>query len=205
MQLFILLDRFEDLIVAFVKSEIYLAPMILVILEEAGIPIPFTDFAIAYTGYQVSLGHIPYLYALIILYISDLVGVSVLYFLSKNYGNDLIAKYGKYIDLDHHMLDFVEEKIRKFGPLFIIIGRHIPGFKIPITVFSGISKIRYRVFITCVFLANSFWVPFYLSLGRRLGAKTIHMFRTDHWLFLLIPLPVIFSFLPFFLLRKNRK
>src|SRR5450631_3690586 len=79
LQLLSFLDSFEDILVTFLKQQTVLAPILLLFLEEAGLPLPIADFIISYTGYQVSLGHIPYIVAYIILLIADLTGASMLY------------------------------------------------------------------------------------------------------------------------------
>ena len=115
-------------------------------------------------------------------------------------------KFGKYIDLDMNKLNSVEGGFRKYGPIAIIVGRHIYGFKVPITLFSGISKMRYPTFAISVILSDSFWIPFYLSIGRRLGPKTIRLFHShhvNHWYYLLVLVPIILALLPFFLMRKG--
>ncbi|HEX8931890.1 MAG TPA: DedA family protein [Patescibacteria group bacterium] len=199
------LDRFEDLILGFVVSQSYLAPVLLLFLEETGIPLPTADFVIAYTGYQVSLGHLSFFVAFLILMIADLLGASILYFLCSRYGVHVINIFGKFIDLDQNKLDYVEEKFRKYGALFIIFGRHIPGFRIPITVFSGISEMSYLTFIGSTFISIVFWISFYLSLGQRLGPRTVHLLHTHGWYGLLFLLPIAIFIAPFIFLRKSKK
>jgi len=207
MNAFSSLDTFEDAIVGFLVHQIFLAPIILLVLEEVGVPLPFADFVIAYTGYQVAVGRIPYLIAFIILLISDLVGATILYLLARRYGKIIVEKFGRFIDLDMNKLDSVEGYFRRFGPVVIIIGRHIYGFKVPITLFSGISKMRYLTFAISVLISDSFWIPFYLSIGRRLGPKTIrlfHVYHVNHWYYLLVIVPIFLALLPFFLMRKGK-
>ncbi len=196
-------DHLEDIIFGFISHQIYLGPIIFLFLEEAGIPLPISDFVIAYTGYQVSLGHISYFVAFIILIITDLLGASLLYFLCFKFGLDVIQKFSKIIDLDQHKLDIVGDKFKKYGAIFIIFGRHIPGFRMPITIFSGISKMPYPIFITSTFLSIIFWIPFYLTIGQRLGPKVIHLLHIHGWYGLLFLLPIGISIAPFFFLRKN--
>lgn len=206
MDYFSSLDGLEDIISNFIVHQIYLAPIILLVLEEIGIPLPFADIVIAYTGYQVAVGRIPYFVAFIILLISDIIGATILYLLSRRYGKILVNKFGKYIDLDLEKLDLVEGVFRKYGPIAIIVGRHIYGFKVPITLFSGISKMKYWTFALSVIISDSFWIPFYLSIGRRLGPKTIrlfHAYHINHWFYFLILIPIILALLPFFLMRKG--
>lgn len=200
-------DKFEDIFVGFLVHQVYLAPIFLLILEEIGVPLPFADLVIAYTGYQVAAGRIHYLVAYIILLISDILGATILYLLARKYGKTIIDKFGKYIDLDMEKLDSVEGIFRKYGPIAIIVGRHIYGFKVPITLFSGISKMRYITFAVSVLISDSFWIPFYLSIGQKLGPKTIrliHAYHVNHWYYLLALIPLILALFPFFLMRKGK-
>jgi membrane protein DedA with SNARE-associated domain len=202
------LDQYEDILVAFLVHQIYLAPVILLILEEVGVPLPFADLVIAYTGYQVAIGRIPYAVAYIILLLSDVIGATILYLIARRYGKKLVDRFGKYIDLDMDKLNAVEGKFRKFGPLVIIVGRHIYGFKVPITIFSGISKMRYYIFLISVIISDSLWIPFYLSIGKRLGPRTMrlfHAYHVNHWYYLLILVPIILGLFPFFLMRKGKQ
>jgi len=208
MDIFNSLDGYEDILTRFLVHQIYLAPIILLILEEIGVPLPFADLVIAYTGYQVAIGRIPYFVAFLILLISDIIGASILYFIAGRYGKKIVNKFGKYIDLDMDKLNSFEGKFRKYGPLAIIVGRHIYGFKVPITIFSGISKMRYFVFAGSILVSDIFWIPFYLSLGKKLGPKTIHLFHEfhfNHWYYLLILIPIIVALFPFFLLQQGKK
>ena len=201
------LDQLQDIFVGFLISQIYLAPIILLILEEMGIPLPFADVVIAYTGYQVEIGRIPYYSAFLILLIADIAGATFLYFLAQRYGKTILDKFGRFIDLDAHKLDVFEGFFRKYGPVAIIVGRHIYGFKVPITIFSGISKMRYLTFLISVIISDSFWIPFYLAVGRRLGPNTIrlfHLYHVNHWYYFLLLIPIILALFPFFLMRKGK-
>ena len=201
-------DQFQDVIAGFLLNQIYLAPIILLILEEMGVPLPFADIVIAYTGYQVAVGRIPYFAAYIILLVADLAGASVLYLLSKRYGKTIVDKFGKFIDLDINKLNSFEGFFRKYGPIAVIIGRHVYGFKVPITLFSGISKMRYLTFLISVTISDSFWIPFYLQIGKKLGPKTIrlfHVYHVNHWYYFLLLVPLALALLPFFLMRKGKQ
>ena len=207
MDIFNSFDQFQDFIVSFVTQQTYLAPILLLMLEEMGIPLPFADIVIMYTGYQVAVGRIPYLSAFIILLLADIAGATFLYLLAKRYGKTIVDKFGRYIDLDMDKLNSFEGFFRKYGPIAIIIGRHIYGFKVPITIFSGISKMRYRTFMLSVAISDSFWIPFYLSIGRKLGPKTVrlfHVYHFNHWYYLLLLVPLALALLPFFLMRKGK-
>lgn len=201
-------DGLEDWAVALIQHQAYLAPVFFLALEELGIPMPIPgDLVVAYTGYQVSKGIIPYPIAFIMLFGAILLGSSGLYYLSLKYGQHIVLKFGKYIHLDEKKLITVEEKFKKFGPWVIIFGRHIPGFRIPITVFAGMSHITYKTFILSTFISIIFWIPFYLWIGASLGAKTAEVFRTNHAYFFLFAIPLVLGIIGYIaaVIRKRRK
>jgi membrane protein DedA with SNARE-associated domain len=200
-------DQFEDVLVSFLVHQSYLAPIILLVLEEMGIPLPFADIVIAYTGYQVAVGRIPYISAYLILLIADIGGATILFLLARKYGKKIIDKFGRFIDLDLKKLNSFEGFFRKYGPIAIIIGRHVYGFKVPITLFSGISKMSYPTFLISIIISDSLWIPFYLQIGRKLGPKTMrlfHLYHFNHWYYLFLLVPLAFALLPFFLMRKAK-
>jgi len=199
------IDRIQDAILLFFTHQFFLAPVLLLSLDEAGLPLPLGDFTIAYTGYQVSLGRVSYLFAIAILLVADLAGASFLYFISEHYGTLLIKKLEKYIDLDENKLKNVEDKFRKHGVIFIIIGRHLPGFRIPITIFSGISEITYKTFILSTLVSILPWIIFFLSFGQRLGPRTLNLIHEHHSFLILALLPILVSIAPLFWLRKPKK
>ena len=207
MDIFSSFDHFEDVLVGFLVHQSYLAPILLLMLEEMGVPLPFADIVIAYTGYQVAVGRIPYLSAYLILLIADVAGATILYLLAYKYGKKIIDKFGHFIDLDMDKLNSFEGFFRKYGPIAIIIGRHVYGFKVPITLFSGISKMRYRTFLLSIVVSDSLWIPFYLQVGKKLGPKTVHLFQVyhfNHFYYLLLLVPLALAIFPFFLMRKGK-
>jgi membrane protein DedA with SNARE-associated domain len=188
----------------FLENQVLFAPLAMIFMEEAGIPLPLTDLIIIYIGYQISRGHISYWWAYAIVMIADLLGASFLYFLASKYGHKLIFKVKKYIDLDTNKLNKFEHLVKKYGPFSIIIGRHLPGFKVPTTAFSGLSKVPFITFLFSTFLSMIFWVPLYLSIGQKLGPRTVHLFRTHTSMFILFSIVALCAcIIPFIFLRRN--
>jgi membrane protein DedA with SNARE-associated domain len=199
-------DPLIDFIDSIIEHQGILAPILFLIIEESGVPLPIPgDIVIAYTGYQVSKGAISYSVAFMLLLMAVLLGSSILYYLSSHYGQKIVLKFGEYIDLDEKKLLIVEEKFRKYGPLVIIIGRHIPGFRIPITVFSGMSHIKYRTFILSTFISVIIWIPVNLSLGQQLGPKTVHLLHGHPEYYLVGAIPFLIACVSYILFRIRRK
>ncbi len=195
-----------DILLSFLQHNALFGSMFILFIEEAGFPISIADIVITYVGYQVSKGALSFPVAFISLLTADLVGVSILYYLSFHYGRRLISRFGKYMHLDETKLDRVEEKYKKYGVLFIIFGRHIPGLRIPTTVFAGISKITYPTFILSTLASIIWWIPFYLTLGERLGPRAVDFFQSHaKYSLVLILLPLMAIVVPLFLLRSTKK
>jgi membrane protein DedA with SNARE-associated domain len=102
---------------------------------------------------------------------------------------------------------YVEHKFKKYGSWVIIIGRHIPGLRIPITVFSGISGVSFRTLFWSTFASVIFWIPAYLEVGRRLGKRATSLLQAhqDYYLLALIPLAIFILSLTTDHIRHVRK
>ncbi len=201
------LDPLIDGVGHLLTQQAVLAPIFLLTVEESGIPLPIPgDVIIAYTGYNITKGLLPYWVALVIIMASVLLGSSILFWLSSRWGNYLILKFGRFLHLHPERLATIEKSFRKYGPLVIIFGRHIPGFRIPITVFAGMSDISYKTFILSTFVSTLLWVIFYLSLGMKLGPRVNTFLRISvaHW-FLPILLVVLLGGIIIFYKRTLRR
>lgn len=197
-------DFFTDWLASFVVHQALIAPFVLLLIEESGIPLPVPgDVYLAFVGYQVSKGNITYTEAFIFLLLSVLIGSSILFYVSSRWGNVLILKFGKYLHLNEKKLTRVEKEFKKYGVLVIIFGRHIPGFRIPITVFSGMSGVSYRSFILSTFVSVIFWIGFYLSLGAKLGKKVVIHFHAHPLYFVLVSIPFLLFILSVVYVKYN--
>ena len=187
-------DSMEKMITTFVHHHPLVGPILLLFLEEMGIPVPIPgDIYISYIGYKVHQGVVPYALGFTLLLVSILVGSSLLYLFSYCYGNTVVTKFGKYIHLNERKLIYIEDKFRKYGALVIIIGRHIPGFRIPITVFSGLSKVKYRTFLISEFISAVIWIVIFMQVGNKLGRKTLALFHNNNSLLFFLLIPVILT------------
>lgn len=159
--------------------------------EEAGVPLPVPgDVYIAYVGYQVLKGVISYALAFFILMVAILCGSTILYFLSSFFGKTIVLRFGKYIHLNEKKIIYLEKKFRKYGAWVIVFGRHIPGLRIPITIFSGISNVPYKTFILSEAVSVVAWILIFLQVGVKLGKNIKFLFHShlSFFLFLLIPI-----------------
>ncbi len=144
----------------------------LLLIEEAGIPIPIPgDSLIALAGAR---HHPPVLYGVRIILLSSLaafLGSSLLYTVMRRGGRPLLEKYGKYLHISAKRLNRLETWFNRHGPVAIVLGRLIPGLRIPTTVMAGLSGIPYRVFAPTSALAAVIWASGYFAIGLLLGRQ----------------------------------
>ncbi len=165
-------DRYIDALQAFLASKLVLAPLLLLFVEECGLPLPVNgDIILAYTGYRLSMNtNGPGLWsAFIAAQIAALAGSTVLFFLSRRWGQTIILKLGKFVFLEEKHIRRAERLFARWGILAIIVGRHIPGLRIPVTIFAATSGVKYPTFIASTFVSTSIWIWFYLIAGKRIG------------------------------------
>jgi len=175
------LDDYTDGIQVFVHNHTVLAPLLFLLIEEMGIPLPVPgDAIIAYVGYGLSKSDSATLWqATIVALVSVLVGATVLFYLSKRWGHTVIRWLGKFIFLRESHIDKTERLFERYGIWAIIFGRHIPGLRVPITIFAASSGMRYRTFISSTLVSTVVWVLFYLKIGYRFGGDFQTLFRRD--------------------------
>jgi membrane protein DedA with SNARE-associated domain len=165
----------------------YLASYGLLYIEESGIPLPAPgDVFVMYVG-----AHVPRNLAVWVTAWLGLIGVVVLgatnlFFLSKRYGRRLAdGRFGQAVHLSPERLKRAEEWFKRYGVLAIIFGRHIPGFRVPITVAAGVLKVRYPVFAASVAVSTAIWAGIVMVIGINYGPRMeafLNVHRVTYWI-----------------------
>ncbi|HEU5346215.1 MAG TPA: DedA family protein [Ktedonobacterales bacterium] len=156
------------------------ALFILLLVEEAGVPLPAPgDTFIALVGAQPHRTLVTTVETLALCTLAVFLGSSILYWVMRLGGRSFLNRYGRYMRLNQQRLDRIESWIVRRGPLAIILGRLIPGLRIPTTVMCGLSNVRYRVFAPSTALAGLIWSALYYLVGallqRRVGLLTSYI------------------------------
>ena len=66
-------------------------------------------------------------------------------------------------------IERAERWFGRWGPWALIIGRHIPGCRVPITVAAGSFNVSFRTFALCVGISTITWSAIFLLIGNLLG------------------------------------
>jgi membrane protein DedA with SNARE-associated domain len=138
----------------------------LLTVEEAGIPLPVPgDMLVMFAGEHHR--HSP-AYDLSIVAISSaavFAGSSLLYYVARQGGRPLVERLSKHMHLGGSRLERLERWFRRHGLRSIVLGRLIPGLRIPTTVMAGLSDVPYRVYAPTAALAALIWSAIYFWLG----------------------------------------
>jgi membrane protein DedA with SNARE-associated domain len=166
------IDRYADFISLFLHTNVILSPLLLLTVEEMGIPILVPgDAILAYVGSAVKNNgpSVSLITATVVATIAVLIGSTILYYVAKRWGRSIVHKIGKFIFLKESDIERAEKLFHRFGVLTIIFGRHIPGMRAPVTIFAAISGIKYSVFILSTLVSTIAWAIFWLLIGHHYG------------------------------------
>jgi membrane protein DedA with SNARE-associated domain len=174
----------------------YLASYGLLYIEESGIPLPAPgDVFVMYVGAHVPRNLASWIVAWLGLIGVVVLGATNLFFISKRYGRRLAeGRFAEVVHLSPERLLKAERWFKRYGVVSIIFGRHIPGFRVPITVAAGVLKVGYPVFVVSVAVSTAIWAGVVMVIGINFGPRMeafLNVHRETYWLWAAIVLVMI--------------
>src|SRR5256885_15057009 len=139
------------------------------------------------------------------LIVAGAVGATTLFLSPRRFGRRLVkSSLAEYVHLTPERLAKAERWFKRYGVLAIIFGRHIPGFRIPITVACGIFKVRYPVFAASVAVSTAIWAGVVLIIGINYGPRLADLLRVHSYLYFVWGAGVLFLGLSVFVRQRGR-
>ncbi len=159
----------------------YLGGFALIYIEETGIPLFIPgDVFLLYVGSR--LPHdVPILCAAWLGFVLAVtLGSTNLYLLSRRFGRSLIEhRLARFLHITPERVRSAEHWFRRYGPWALIFGRHIPGFRVPLTVVAGILELPYGIFAISVAVSSAIWAGVFLALGAVFGSSIEKSIRSN--------------------------
>lgn len=151
--------------------------VLLVIVEEAGLPLPISgDLLIMYSASRIGGNPAMLLVLGLAFEVAVLVGSSFLFAIARRWGTRLLyGAPGRALRLSPERLKRVEGWFRRWGIWAVILGRYIPGFRVAVTVVAASFQVSYRVFITGVTISAAVWITAFMALGLLVGPKAAQL------------------------------
>ena len=174
----------------------YLASYMLLYIEESGVPLPAPgDVFVMYVGAHVPRNLFSWIAAWLGLIGVVVAGATNLFFVSRRFGRRLAqGRFAEAVHLSPERLDKAEKWFDKYGVIAIIFGRHIPGFRVPITVAAGVLQVKYSVFAASVAVSTAIWAGIVLTIGVNFGPRMgafLQVHREMYWLWAAVVLVMI--------------
>jgi membrane protein DedA with SNARE-associated domain len=162
------------------------ACLALLYIEESGIPLPVPgDFYVAFMGRLNAGSMLRLLLAWLAIIAVVVAGATNLYWLARRWGPALLRHpvASRLLHLDERRLEKTHAWFDRWGPWAIIFGRHVPGFRIAITVIAATAGVPYRVFAPSVVVSTAIWAGIGLWLGATVGAAIGNVLFDRGWIY----------------------
>lgn len=178
----------------------HLAPVGLLYLEESGVPMPLPgDVFVMYVGRFLPPGALVLVAAWIGMVLVIVLGASNLFWISRRLGRNLPEhRIGRFLHVTPARIARAQGWFERWGPAALIFGRHIPGFRVPLTIAAGVCGVRYRTFALSVAVSTALWVGAFLYLGVTYGGRMERLLRLHRETYLIVPLVVAVAVLVYF-------
>lgn len=170
---------------ALLKSYGYLGGFALIYIEESGIPLFIPgDVFLLYVGSRLPHDFPIICAAWLGFVLAVTLGSTNLYLLSRRFGRQLIDhRLARFLHITPERVTSAEHWFRRYGPWALIFGRHIPGFRVPLTVVAGLLELPYPVFVVSVAVSSAVWAGVFLGLGVVFGGGIERSIRSNLVLF----------------------
>lgn len=139
---------------------------LLILVEEAGLPFPMPgDLIKLLAGYRVAQGRASLLGTLAVLEGATLLGATILYWIGARGGRPLLYRCAPFFRCDLPKLQRAEAWITRHGVVAIVLGRVIPGLRIPSALMAGAFGMPYLKFLPALALGSMLYILFFVLLG----------------------------------------
>ncbi len=142
----------------------YGALICLLILGIVGAPVP-DETLLVFCGYLVYTGRLHFAVTLGAGFCGSACGISISYYLGRNFGRKLLDRYGRYVGATPERVGRAQSLFLRLGPLVVSVGYFIPGVRHFTAVVAGMSGLRFGRFALFAYLGAAVWVSLFVSLG----------------------------------------
>jgi membrane protein DedA with SNARE-associated domain len=172
----------------------YWAVLLLVMLEDFGIPVPGETVLIAASVYA-GTGRLNVVAVGVVGFVAAVIGDNIGFAIGHFGGRALVLRWGRYVRLTEDRLHKAEAFFDHHGAWIITVARFIEVLRQANGIVAGISGMRWLRFLAFNALGAALWVGTWVSLGYLAGSHidTIYPRITKYSFYLLIALAVLLT------------
>ena len=158
----------------------YIGVFILMTLESMIAPIP-SELVMPFAGFLVFTGHFDLFWVMLASSLGSIVG-SLLSYGMGMLGEPVVLRYGRYLLLNPHHLEWTKKFFARYGSITIFISRFIPVVRHLISIPAGLARMPLGPFILYTLVGATLWNGFLVYCGVRLKENWRLIQRYTHFL-----------------------
>jgi len=165
-----ILEFLARFIISVISQSGYLGIVLLMGIESACIPLP-SEVIMPFSGYLVSTGRFDLLWVSMAGAFGCNVGSAVAYYVGAWGGRPLIEKYGRYVLVTRHDLEWADRFFARFGDWAVFVARLLPVIRTFIAFPAGVARMNFLRFNVYTFLGSLPWCFVLAYAGLKLGER----------------------------------
>jgi membrane protein DedA with SNARE-associated domain len=151
---------------AIIQQCSYIGIFILMTLESMIAPVP-SELVMPFAGFLIYTGHFDPVWVMVASGLGSIVG-SLLSYSMGRLGEPVVLRYGRYLLLNPHHLEWTKNFFNRHGSITIFISRFIPVVRHLISIPAGLARMSLAPFIIYTAIGASMWNGFLTYAGLRL-------------------------------------
>jgi membrane protein DedA with SNARE-associated domain len=159
-----------DHIVNWIGISGYAGLVVLMALESMVAPLP-SEAVMPFAGFLIFEGKFSFHEVIFFSTIGSIIGSVISYYAGLYGGRPFVTRFGKYLLLDTHDLEFTERFFGKYGDKTIFFSRFIPVVRHLISIPAGVGEMKLGKFILYTTLGAGIWNSFLAYAGFRLRSQ----------------------------------
>ena len=144
----------------------YYGVFILMALESMIAPVP-SEMVMPFAGFLIYTGEFTIPGVLLVSSLGSILGSLCSYWLGRK-GEPMVLRYGRYLMLNPHHLEWTELFFFKYGSRTIFFSRFIPIVRHLISIPAGLGKMPLLPFVIYTAIGATIWNMFLAFLGMKL-------------------------------------
>ncbi len=157
-------------IISVISTGGYLGIALLMAIESACIPLP-SEIIMPFSGYLVYVGRFKLLWVATVGALGCNLGSAVAYAVGYYGGRPLVEKYGSYILLSRHELDWADRFFARYGNITVFVSRLLPVVRTFIALPAGVARMKQAKFHFYTFVGSWPWCLGLAYVGIKLGQR----------------------------------
>lgn len=162
----------------------YAGVFVLMALESMIAPVP-SEMVMPFAGFLIHSGEFTVLGVLVASTLGSIVGSLASYVMGR-LGEPVVLRFGRYLLLNQHHLEWTELFFFRYGSRTIFISRFIPVVRHLISIPAGLGKMHLVPFVIYTALGATMWNMFLAYLGYKLKEHWHLIHRYSHVLDVLV-------------------